>query len=342
MNRSGEAAIIERHLVPLSSAHPGALGLRDDAAWISPPDGHDIVVTMDAIAAGVHFLPSDPPQAIGWKALAVNVSDLVAKGAAPHAYLMSLAFPEAPEEAWLAALAAGLGEAQNAFGITLVGGDTDRRPGPVAITITALGLVPSGRMVRRGAAEPGDRVYVTGTLGDSAIGLALRTGSSRALAWRIDGAAREVLEQRYLRPVPPVAITAVLRDHARAAMDISDGLLKDLGRMCRTSGVTARIRADMVPLSREVAMVLADDARVIEDILAGGDDYQVLAAVAASNARAFEAAGRAAGVAVTEIGAFGAAAGPGYDIGTGGGGGVSVESSDGQPLAINRDGHDHF
>ena len=151
-----EAGIIQGYLAPLAAGYPGAFGLADDAAAITPPQGYDLIVTMDAVAAGVHFSPADPSADIGWKALAVNVSDLVAKGATPHAYLMSLAFPEPPDAAWLAAFAGGLDEAQRAFGITLIGGDTDRRPGPLSVTITAIGIIPAGRMVARGAARAGD------------------------------------------------------------------------------------------------------------------------------------------------------------------------------------------
>ena len=168
---TGEADIIQRFFAPLAAGFDGAFGLKDDAAAIIPPPGCEIVVTVDAVAAGVHFFPDDAASDIGWKALAVNVSDLIAKGAAPQAYDMSLALPDMPDDAWLLGFATGLGEAQRAFGITLIGGDTDRRPGPLSVTITAIGIIPAGRIVRRATAKVGDHVFVSGTLGDSALGL---------------------------------------------------------------------------------------------------------------------------------------------------------------------------
>ena len=236
-----EADIIQGYLAPLAAHYRGAFGLSDDAAAIAPPPGMDLVATMDAVAAGVHFFPDDPATDIAWKALAVNVSDLVAKGAAPHAYLMSLAFPEPPAREWLAGFAAGLASAQTQLGITLIGGDTDRRPGPLTITITALGLVPAGAMVQRGTARAGDHLFVSGTLGDSALGLVLRTGEPQTQSWPLASHERLMLIRRYLRPEPRLGLIPILRQHARAAMDISDGLIKDLGRMAALNSLGAEV-----------------------------------------------------------------------------------------------------
>ena len=178
--RLGEEGLIATYFAPLAEGFSGAFGLLDDAALLSPPSGNDLVITTDAIAAGVHFLPDDAACDIGFKALAVNISDLVAKGARPVCYLMSVAFPELPDAAWLKGFAAGLAAAQRQFGIELAGGDTDRRPGPVSVTITAIGRVPAGRMVRRATARSGDRLYVSGTIGDSALGLLLRQDANLA------------------------------------------------------------------------------------------------------------------------------------------------------------------
>ena len=198
--------MIQTYFAPLAAGLPGAHGLLDDCASLPPRAGEDLIVTTDAIAAGVHFFPDDAAGDIAWKALAVNVSDLAAKGATPAAYVMALAFPEQPEPEWLRAFSHGLAEAQAAFGIKLAGGDTDRRPGPLAITITAFGYVPAGRMVRRATAGPGDSIFVSGTIGDSALGLQLRRDAELAARWGLDQAAAQALIARYLRPEPRVAL----------------------------------------------------------------------------------------------------------------------------------------
>lgn len=327
---NGEAHIIHDFLAPLAAGHVGALGLMDDAAFITPPAGHEIVATMDAVAAGVHFFPDDAPADIGWKALAVNVSDLIAKGATPHAYLMSLAFPEPPADAWLAGFARGLMECQQAYVITLAGGDTDRRPGPLSVTITALGLVPTGQMVRRATAHPGDHIFVTGTLGDAALGLRLRAGDGEAAGIALGASDRAALVGRYLRPVPPLAAVSVLRQHASAAMDVSDGLVKDLGRMVQASGCGAGVDLAALPLSTAARAALIA-APSWQDIPAtGGDDYQVLACVAPSAVADFRASAAAAGVVVTEIGRA-------TD-----GAGVVVLDRDGRPVTFATPGYDHF
>ena len=161
----GEESLIQEFLAPLAAGYPGAFGLTDDCAAFTPTAGCDLVVKTDPVAADIHFFPDDAPEDIGWKALAVNVSDLAAKAATPRAYLMALSFPEAPNRDWMQRFAAGLSQAQQAFGMHLIGGDTDRRPGPVTVSITVFGEVPAGRMVRRGTAKAGDLICVSGTLG---------------------------------------------------------------------------------------------------------------------------------------------------------------------------------
>lgn len=326
----GEEDIVQSFLAPLAAGLAGAHGLTDDCAALTPPPGEDLVLKTDAIAAGVHFFPDDPAAAIGWKALAVNVSDLAAKGARPLAYLMSLSFPEAPTRAWMAAFADGLSEAQAAFGCHLAGGDTDRRPGPLSITIMIIGAVPAGRMVARGAARPGDRLYVSGTLGDSALGLALRLDPGLASALQLDAADAAVLIDRYLRPRPRMALAAALLAHASAAMDLSDGLIKDLGRMAKASGTGATVALARVPVSDAARRMLERDPARQEAVIAAGDDYEILAAVAPAAAARFEAAAAAAGVAVTAIGEVTAGAG------------VSVLDAQGRTVQLARTGWDHF
>ncbi len=329
---AGEADIIQSYFAPLAAGYPGAVGLRDDAAVVTVPTGFELVATIDAVASGVHFFADDGPADIGWKALAVNVSDLVAKGAVPHTYLMSLAFPQLPDPAWLAQFASGLRDAQSAFGITLIGGDTDRRPGPVSITISAFGLVGAGAIVRRGSARIGDRVFVSSTLGDSALGLALRLGTLDAVACHLSLKEREYLLARYLRPNPPVALAGVIGQYGHASMDISDGLLKDLGRMTAASGVGAVIEASALPLSSASARVLGVFPHWLTAIVGGGDDYQVLVTVPDGRAAAFVEAADAVGVAICEIGRIIEGAG------------VTLIGSDGQPICVaaGQDGWDHF
>lgn len=325
----GEDELIQTVFAPLAAGFPGALGLADDAAVLTPPAGMDLVLTTDAVAEGVHFFADDAAADVAWKALAVNVSDLAAKGARPLAYLMSLSFPAAPARAWLDGFAAGLAEAQAAFAIGLAGGDTDRRPGPLSVTITAIGAVPHGAMVRRGTAAAGDVLFLSGTLGDSALGLRLRAGSAPA-AMGLAPEAADRLVQRYLRPTPRVRLAPALLAHASAAMDVSDGLVKDCGRLARASGVAAEIEAARVPFSEPALRALAAQPELLAVALTGGDDYEILAAVAPERADDFAAAAAAAGERVTRIGHLG------------GGTGVSVTASDGRALAFAATGWDHF
>jgi thiamine-monophosphate kinase len=326
----GEDELIQRTFAPLSAGFPGAFGLKDDCAVLAPPAGHDLVVTTDAVAEGVHFFSGDAARDIAWKALAVNVSDLIAKGAKPVAYLLSLSFPDEPTRAWLDEFADGLAEAQAAFGISLAGGDTDRRPGPMSATIAAFGSVPHGRMVRRAGARAGDRLFVSGTIGDSALGLALRLNHGLAETLGLDAPHVAPLLARYLRPQPPVALAPHLLEFASAAMDVSDGLLKDCGRLASVSGVSAHIEGGRVPLSVSARAVVSADPGYFRAAVTGGDDYQVLAAIAPDRAEAFRAAALASGVDVTEIGALAD------------GTGLSVTALDGQPLAFDGGGWDHF
>jgi thiamine-monophosphate kinase len=326
----GEDELIETTFAPLAAGFPGALGLKDDCALLTPPPGEDLVLTTDAVAAGVHFFPDDAPGDIAWKALAVNVSDLAAKGARPLAYLLSVAFPERPDRGWLDAFANGLADAQAAFGIALAGGDTDRRPGPFSATVTAIGSVPTGQMVRRSTARAGDVLFLSGTLGDSALGLLLRQDPALAPALGLGAADVDHLLGRYLRPEPRVALAAALRACAGAAMDVSDGLVKDCSRLARASGVAATIEALRVPFSPAAGRVLAQRADLALRVLTGGDDYEILAAVAPDRADTFRAAAVAAGVAVTEIGRVSA------------GSGVTVLGADGRPIEAGGGGWDHF
>jgi thiamine-monophosphate kinase len=299
---SGEDRLIARFFRPLAR-DPGAFGLRDDAATLTPPTGFDIVLTTDAIVGGVHFFPDDPPDTIARKALRVNLSDLAAKGAKPAGFLLSLALPDTVGDGWLEPFARGLGDDAEAYGCPLLGGDSVRTPGPVTISIAAFGLLPSGSMLRRSGARAGERIVVTGTIGDAALGLLLRRDPESATRWQLDRRQHDHLIARYLVPQPRNAIAEALRQHASAAMDISDGLAGDLGKLCAASGVGADIEAPRVPLSDAAQRAIAAVPGLIETALTGGDDYEVVATLPAAALGRLTAEAAAAGVALTEIGA---------------------------------------
>ncbi len=325
--RLGEFDLIARYLRPLAD-DPAALNLTDDAAAFTPPPGADLVLTKDMVAAGIHFFPDDPPASIARKALRVNLSDLAAKGADPVGYLLGLALPADWTEDWMAAFAAGLAEDQQAFGITLLGGDTVKAAGGLTLSITAIGAVPSGRMVRRAGARVGDVLVVSGTIGDAALGLRLRLGS-------IDGGAAgegaDHLLDRYLHPRPRTALAAAVRRHASAALDVSDGLVGDLGHMLKASGVGARIEAARVPLSVAARALVAADPSALSSVLSGGDDYEILASIPPRNVAGYRAEAAAAGIDATVIGEIVAGAGP-----------AVVIDADGTPIRLERASHDHF
>jgi len=301
---SGEDRLIAHHFGPVAT-HPGALGLSDDAAFVTPPPGCDLVLKTDAVVAGIHFFADDAAHTVAAKALRVNLSDLAAKGAAPLGFLLSLALPSGIDDAWLSDFADGLRGDAVLFNCPLFGGDTVRTTGPVVISVAMFGSVPHGAMVRRAGAAAGDRVFVTGSIGDAALGLALRQGAD----WPLDPAQRQHLMSRYLLPQPRNALAEAVRRHASAAMDVSDGLAGDLAKLCRVSGVSAEIDVGQVPLSAAAQAAIAADPSMRETALTGGDDFEILCTVPPAKADDFRAAARDAGVAVTEIGTIGAGEG---------------------------------
>jgi thiamine-monophosphate kinase len=326
---SGEERLIARHFKPLAR-HPGAFGLDDDAAVLKIPPGHEVVLKTDAIVGGIHFFPNDPAGAVARKALRVNLSDLAAKGARPAGFLVSLALPKGVRDRWLAAFARGLAADAKRYRCPLMGGDTDRTTGPITVSIAAFGTLPAGSMVRRFGAKVGDRIVVSGTIGDAALGLRLRQTPANAKRWKLSGAMRRHLLGRYLLPEPRNALAVALRAHASAAMDISDGLVGDLAKLCRTSGVAAELDASRVPLSSGARKALAVDGKLIEPILTGGDDYEIVAAVAKRNLAKLRARARAVGVRLTEIGVIV------------GGQGVRVRGPDGGAMRFRRASFSHF
>ncbi len=316
MPRLGEIALISDFLASLAT-HPGAFGLKDDAALLTGISASGLVVTADALVAGVHFFEEDSPADVAFKALAVNISDLAAKGAAPQAYTLTLALTEAPSEAWARDFASGLRQAQERFSIALIGGDTVSTPGPWWLSITAFGEAAPRGLVPRGSARHGDYLYVSGTLGDATLGLQLRLHAA-SFAGGLTKAQRDFLLERYLHPEPRLALAPVLAAEARAAMDISDGLVLDLSRMCSASSVSAEVMICDIPLSSAASSLLEAMPDIIETIVTGGDDYEILAAVPRDRAEAFEAASRDAGIKVTRIG--------------------TIQEGEGQPKILGPDG----
>jgi len=298
MARPGEFELIDRYFRPLAG-DPGALSLTDDAAVYDPPHGEEVVLKADLIAEGIHFFADDPPKSIAAKALRVNLSDLAAKGAIPVGYLLSLALKPDWEEDWIAGFAAGLAVDQVTYGVTLFGGDTSRASGGTVVSVAAIGRAPVGRIVRRNGARPGDAIFVSGTIGDAALGLRIRLGTLDAMP---AGKAADHLLDRYLHPQPRVALAPVVLGFATASLDISDGLVGDLAHVCRQSGVGAEIAAAAVPLSAGAKAMVAADPSALATVMTGGDDYEVLATVPETRAEAFATAAAEAGVPVTRIG----------------------------------------
>jgi thiamine-monophosphate kinase len=284
------------------------------------------VLKTDAIVGGVHFFPDDAAQSVAGKALRVNLSDLAAKGAKPLGFLLSLALPKNIGDDWLAGFAEGLRSDSVLFSCPLFGGDTDRTPGPITISIAMFGGVPEGTMVRRAGARVGDRVFVSGTIGDATLGLALRKGAS----WKLTEAQSQHLKSRYLLPQPRSALAEAVRMHASAAMDVSDGLVGDFVKLCRASNVAADIDVAKVPLSEAARAAAAAEPAMLETALTGGDDYEIICTIPAAKAASFRAAAQAARVAVTEIGGIRA------------GEGARFLTADGKTLAFKHTSFSHF
>lgn len=296
--RSGEFEIIARYFAPLAAGVPGAYGLTDDAAFLDVPAGQELVAKTDSVVAGVHFMPDDPPDSIARKVLRRNLSDLAAKGAVPRWYLLDAAFPKDIGDRWIARFANGLAHDQAEFDVHLVGGDTKATPGRATFAVTLLGLVAAGRGLHRHGARAGDEIYVTGTIGDAALGLHARHGALKFLK----SGPRAYLLGRYRLPQPRVAAGPQLRGVATATIDISDGLVADLGHVCETSRVAAVIEENLLPLSAAAKAVLARRPKLIADVLGGGDDYEILFTAPPSAMQTIARVADASRVPMTRIG----------------------------------------
>src|SRR5262245_45941943 len=293
-----EDELIARFFAPM--AGEGSFGLTDDAAKITPPYGHDLVVTTDALVAGVHFFPEDPGAAVARKALRVNISDIVAKGALPLGFLLTLALPSDWDEAWLSDFAEGLRRDAEYYRAPLLGGDTTRTPGPLTISITAIGSVPAGRMVKRSGARVGHIVAVTGAIGDAALGLLLRRGNAALGA--LSDQHKKVLIDRYATPRPRIEIATAVQRLASAAMDVSDGLVGDLTKLLKASVVTAKIDLDAVLTTEAARAAFAIDPKLRDLAFTGGDDYEIVMTLPPDNLHDMQRAAGEVGIAVSRIG----------------------------------------
>ncbi len=301
-------------------ARTAALGVGDDCALVRAPTGLVVAVTTDMLVEGTHFLPGADARRLGHKALAVNLSDLAAMGADPRWFLLALCLPDA-DETWLAAFAEGLFALADAHAIELIGGDTTR--GPRTICITAIGTLPPGYALRRDTATEGEDLWLSGSTGDAALGLA----NGRVA---LDADARRHCLARLEMPAPRVALGQKLRGLAGAAIDVSDGLLADLGHVVEQSKVGAEVDYESLPRSAALR-ACPDRALADECLLAGGDDYELLFTAPAARRAEVEAAGAAAGVAVTRIGRV-----------VGGARGVRLLDGQRKPIEVARRGFDHF
>jgi len=310
-----EFELIAELFAPLATSQ-GALGLTDDVALIAPRSGQELALKTDAIVAGVDFHMSDPADAVAKKALRVNLSDLAAKGAKPFGYLLTLALPKPVDEGWLRAFAQGLADDQRTFGISVLGGDMSSTPGALTISVAAFGWVPKGRAILRRGARPGDLVFVSGTIGDSGGGLAALEAGKR----------EPFLIDRYRVPEPRVMLGRKLRGIASAALDVSDGLLADLGHIAEVSKVHIAVIADRVPLSAALKRFDGDVVRAAT----AGDDYEIAFTAPRSKRARVATAAKAAGVRVTEIG---------FVVK---GRGVALLGRDGRAIPVGRKGWEHF
>lgn len=326
-SRLGESEfdLVRRLFAPLSRAAPGAFGLRNDGATVAPPAGATLVVTKDLMVAGVHYPPDEEPAVVARRLLRVNLSDLAAMGADALSYALGLALPRDLPASWIEGFAGGLALDQAHFGVALIGGDMVAGAGPAVLSLTAFGAVPQGAVLMRAGGAAGDDLYVSGTIGDAALGLRVARGGLRTLA----KGDRAFLAERFRLPAPRLALGQALRGVASAALDVSDGLIADLAHLCEESGAAAHVSAEAVPLSAAAARALASPEAGIADLLAGGDDYELLFAAPPARRGAVEALGRALGMPLARIGALV----PGR--------GVRVLDAVGRPLSFEHTGYRH-
>jgi thiamine-monophosphate kinase len=316
---SSEFELIARHFTkPAANA---VLGVGDDCALVDVTNGMDLAVSTDTMVSGTHFFPDVDPENLGHKALAVNLSDMAAMGATPYWAMLALTLPSV-DHAWLTAFAKGFFDLASDFNVSLIGGDTTR--GPLTLTVTIMGQVPTGAALRRNGAKAGNDVWVSGNIGDAALAVAHRHG--KVVLTETD--YRDAVMRLY-EPTPRVALGQALRGMATSAIDISDGLIADLGHICRLSGVGATVDLGSIPVSEIGARHFNNEAGLTA-IIAGGDDYELCFTAPANSRESIEDLTDVLGVPLTRIGQIKR------------GKGVSLLGSDGKPVKIDGRGYDHF
>ncbi|MBC8338791.1 MAG: thiamine-phosphate kinase [Rhodospirillales bacterium] len=325
-----EFEMIARFFAPLAKGEAGALGLGDDAAVLSPPPNRELVVTADSLTSGVHFPIDENPRDVATRLIGVNLSDLAAMGADPWVYTLALALPEDWEPDWMEAFSDELNTLQERFGLHLVGGDTTATPGPMMLTLTALGTVAKGEALRRGGAESGDRIFVSGTIGDAALGLMVLKQGIEGLEEK----HADVLLSRFHRPSPRVVLGRRLNGLATAAVDVSDGLIADMGHLARESGLAAELLSARIPLSDAAKAAISLDSGLMDMVLAGGDDYELLFTAPQEAAAGIASLAAELDLTLSEIGSI--------SDGKGKPGEVRVLDENGQALAMSKKGYRHF
>ncbi|WP_350334499.1 thiamine-phosphate kinase [Coralliovum pocilloporae] len=329
--RPGEFALIAKYLAPLAT-DPGTFDLTDDTCRLDIPDGQQLVISKDMLVSGMHFLATDPPDLIARKALRVNISDLTAKGAEAAGYMLGLSLPDDWTEDWLQRFSEGLGRDAAVFSLGLLGGDTVKSGSDrLTISVTVFGWQPKGTRLTRGGARPGDHLYVSGVIGDSALGLLLHRGDQPTWVVALDDRLCNELINRYLLPGNRQDIRSLVLDYASASMDISDGLVGDLRHICVASGCGARLETGLVPMSEAGQVAASVETGCLQTMLTGGDDYEVLLTVPDDRHKAFQDAVKMSSVPFTRIGVM-----------TEGSTEIDLKDADGQSLVWEQQSFSHF
>ncbi len=316
---SSEFELIARHFT--RPAKNAVLGVGDDCALVDITNGMDLAVSTDTMVSGTHFFPDVDPENLGHKALAVNLSDMAAMGAMPYWVLLALTLPKV-DDVWLAAFAKGFFDLADEYNVSLIGGDTTR--GPLTLTVTIMGEVPAGAALRRNGAKAGNDIWVSGNLGDAALAVAHRHGRIK-----LEEADYKEAVMRLYEPTPRVSLGQALRGMATSAIDISDGLLADLGHICRLSGVGATVEIAAIPVSAIGAKHASSDAG-LSAIMAGGDDYELCFTAPPNSRDSIADLAEGLGIPLTRIGQVRR------------GKGVHIVGPDGKPMKIDGRGFDHF
>ncbi len=326
-----EFELIDRYFAPLAESEPGAFGLSDDAAVLSPPPNKQLVFTTDGLTAGVHFFDDENPRDVATRLIGVNLSDLAAMGAKPWVYTLSLALPSSLGVDWIADFSKELKVLQSRFAFNLIGGDTTSTLGPLTLSLTAIGTVPLGKALLRSSANAGDLIYVSGNIGDAALGLLVLQG-------KIDGLSEKYshfLATRYHCPEPRVSLGQSLSGLATAATDISDGLIADLGNLAKTSGLSAEIFINQIPFSESAKAAFSIDTSLQEHALTGGDDYELIFSVPETASIKVENLAQKIGLKLSNIGILHQNIEKNIDT-------VNLLREDGQKLVYNKNGYSHF